>query len=77
MIRAAVLCWFGVSVFLACLFLLPRTWSPLLWIVYVPSLLWFARWTNQGQDRTRLDDRSDGNGSDGGAAGEGIAGHGR
>jgi hypothetical protein len=55
-IRAAALCWLGVSTFLACLFFVPRVWHPLLWIVYVPSLLWFIKWANRGQDRARVKD---------------------
>jgi uncharacterized membrane protein YfcA len=68
-IRAAVFCWFGVSAFLACLFLLPRRWNLLLWLVYVPSLFWFARWANDRQVRAKVEDalwaeRADGQGSD-------------
>jgi uncharacterized membrane protein YfcA len=55
-IRAAILCWFGVSAFLACLFLLPMNWRLLLWVVYLPCLLWFGRWANQRQAGARVED---------------------
>jgi hypothetical protein len=55
-IRAAALCWLGVSTFLACLFLVPSTWRPLLWVVYLPSLCWFIRWMNEGQAHARIKD---------------------
>ena len=55
-IRAAALCWLGVSAFLACLFLLPRYWGLLLWVVYPPSLFGFIRWANQRQGGARLED---------------------
>jgi hypothetical protein len=55
-IRAAILCWFGVSAFLACLFLLPMNWRLLLWVVYLPSLFWFIRWASQRQTGARLED---------------------
>lgn len=60
-IRAASLCWVGMSAFLTCLFLVPRTWSPALWIIYIPSQLWFMKWTNRGQEHARLDDRAERN----------------
>lgn len=69
-VRAAVLCWVGVSAFLTCLLLLPTTWIPLLWILFIPAQFWFIRWTNHWQDRARVDDRSDDNGLDCGVAGE-------
>ena len=55
-IRAAALCWLGVSAFLACLFLLPLYWRLLLWVVYLPSLFWFIRWANEGQAVARVED---------------------
>jgi hypothetical protein len=55
-IRAAALCWLGVSTFLACLFLVPRDWHWLLWAVYVPSHFWFMKWANRGQDHARVKD---------------------
>ncbi len=55
-IRAAVLCWLGVSDFLACLCLLPLCWRLLLWIVYLPSLFWFIKWANEGQAGARAED---------------------
>ena len=48
-IRAAALCWLGITAFLACLFLLPRPWGWLLWVVYLPALFWFIRWANRRQ----------------------------
>jgi hypothetical protein len=58
-IRAAGLCWLGISAFLACLFLVPMPWGPLLWAVYLPSLFWFMRWGNERQARARLEDSSE------------------
>ncbi len=55
-IRAAALCWLGVSAFLACLFLLPPYWRLLLWVVYLPSLFWFIKWANEGQAGARVED---------------------
>ncbi len=55
-IRAAALCWLGVSAFLACLFLLPLNWRLLLWVVYLPSLFWFIRWANERQAGARVED---------------------
>ena len=55
-IRAAALCWLGVSAFLACLLLLPLYWRLLLWVVYLPSLFWFIRWANEGQSGARVED---------------------
>ena len=55
-IRAAALCWLGVSAFLTCEFLLPRYWSLLLWVVYLPSLFWFIKWANKEQAGARLED---------------------
>ena len=48
--RRAVLCWFRASAFLVCLFLIPRTWNLLLWLIYVPSLFWFIRWVNENRE---------------------------
>jgi hypothetical protein len=55
-IRAAVLCWVGVSAFLACLLLLPFYWRSLLWVVYLPCLFWFGRWANDRQAGARVED---------------------
>ncbi len=55
-IRAAALCWLGVSAFLACLFLLPLNWRLLLWVVYLPSRFWFIRWANERQAGARVED---------------------
>ena len=55
-IRAAALCWLGVSAFLGCLFLLPMNWRLLLWVVYLPSLFWFIRWANERQAGARVED---------------------
>lgn len=55
-IRAAALCWLGVSTFLACLFLLTPPWRPLLWVVYLPSQFWLIRWMNKGQAHARIKD---------------------
>ena len=55
-IRAPVFCWLGVSAFLACLFLLPRHWGLLLWVVYLPLLFWFIGWANEGQAGARVKD---------------------
>ncbi len=54
-IRAAVLCWLGITAFLAGLFLVPRPWNLLLWVVYLPTLMLFIRWGNRGQARARAE----------------------
>jgi hypothetical protein len=56
MIRAAAVCWLGVSPFLTGLFLVPRSWQLLLWGIYLPALFWFIRRTNDGQARARVED---------------------
>ena len=56
MIRAAAVCWLGVSAFLACLLLLPMYWRLLLWVVYLPLLFWFIRWANGRQAGARVED---------------------
>ncbi len=58
-IRAAAVCWLGVSAFLACLFLLPLYWSPLLQVVCLPLHLRFIRWVNEGQARAKVEDMTD------------------
>ena len=55
-IRAAVLCWLGVSAFLTFLYLLPLPWRFLAWLVYLPLLFWFIRWGNERQSRARAED---------------------
>jgi hypothetical protein len=55
--RVAVAGWVGVSVFLACLFLLPMPWRLLLWGVYLPALCWFVRWVNERQAFAQVEDR--------------------
>ena len=55
-IRAAVLCWLGITAFLAGLFLVPRPWNILLWVVYGPALMLFIRWANRGQARARAEE---------------------
>ena len=55
-IRAAALCWLGVSAFLACLFLLRIYWGSLLWVFYLPLLFWFIRWANERQANARVED---------------------
>ncbi len=60
-IRASILCWLGVSAFLAGLFLLPLLWRSLAWVVYMPSLFWFVRWANQRQARAKVEDMTRGN----------------
>jgi hypothetical protein len=55
-VRAAALCWLGVSAFLACLFMTPMRWSPLLWLVYLPALFGFIRWGNTRQALARAED---------------------
>jgi len=55
-IRAAALCWLGVSAFLTFLFLLPLPWRFLPWLVYLPLLFWFIRWGNERQLRARAED---------------------
>ncbi len=59
MVRAAILCWLGISVFLVCLFLLPLLWRLLLWLIYTPSLFWFIRWANQRQALARVEDMAE------------------
>ena len=56
MVRAAVLCWLGITAFLAGLFLMPRPWNMLLWAVYVPALMVFIQWANLGQARARAEE---------------------
>jgi hypothetical protein len=58
-IRAAALCWLGISAFLACLFMVPVQWRVLLWVVYLPGLFWFIRWANGGQVRARVEDMTE------------------
>ncbi len=69
-IRAAALCWLGVSAFLACLFVLPLYWRLLLWVVYPPLLFWFIRWANEAQAGARAEDmtQTDPASSQGGSA---------
>jgi phosphotransferase system glucose/maltose/N-acetylglucosamine-specific IIC component len=55
-IRAAVVCWLGVTAFLVCLFLITRPWNILAWVIYIPLLFWFIRWANAGQARARVKD---------------------
>jgi hypothetical protein len=52
-VRASVICWIGVTAFLACLFLLPTAWRPLPWLVYLPLGFLFVKWMNAGQARAR------------------------
>ena len=60
MIRGAVLCWLGLTAFLAVLFLVPRPWNLLLWVVYAPALMLFVRWGNRGQARVRAEEGAPG-----------------
>jgi phosphotransferase system glucose/maltose/N-acetylglucosamine-specific IIC component len=55
-IRAAAVCWLGVTAFLVCLFLAPRPWSVLVWIIGMPLQFWFVRWANAGEARARVKD---------------------
>ena len=50
-IRAAVLFWLGSMAFLTGLFLVPRSWNLLLWVVYFPALMLFIRWVSRGLAR--------------------------
>jgi hypothetical protein len=69
MIRASILCWLGVSAFVACQLLLPLLGRTLLWLVYAPSLIWFVRWVNQRQAQAGLEDTTEAETSDGPSVG--------
>jgi hypothetical protein len=59
-IQAAALCWLGGSAFLACLVLLRSNWGSLLWVIYLPLLFWFGKWTNKGLAEARAEDMTRG-----------------
>ena len=54
--RAAVWAWVLCLGFLAGLFLIPKPWGWLMWIVYGPVLAWGIRAMNAGQFRARVAD---------------------
>ena len=59
-IRAAVLCWLGISAFLACVFVLPFPWQTLVWLVYAPCLIFFIKRWNEGQALAKAEDQGEG-----------------
>lgn len=56
MIRAAVVCWIAVLVFLVLLLWLPSPWRYLLWIPYGIALPLGIRWMNREQQRIRSEE---------------------
>lgn len=62
MIKAAVMTWIGVTLFLALLFLLPRPYNFLLWIPYAIALPLGIRWCNRRQQAIRAEEAADGGG---------------
>ena len=58
--RAAAWTWFGLSIFLAVLFLLPEPWRWLVWIPYTFILPFAIRHMNRRQNAIRESDRSNG-----------------
>ena len=49
MIRLSILGWIGITAFLAVLLVVPQPWKMVIWIIYVPALMWFIRWGNHRQ----------------------------
>src|SRR5437588_1720572 len=54
MIRAAVICWLGILLFLGAQYALPLPWSAMLWVAYVPLLFWAIQKWNRQQAQIRL-----------------------
>ena len=48
MIKASVLGWVGMLSFLIALFIVPKPWVWVIWILYGPSLAFFIVQTNRG-----------------------------
>ena len=57
-IRASLVCWAAILVFLAALFLIPTPWNFLLWLVYVPALIVGIRRFNAGAASARVEDKA-------------------
>ncbi len=55
-IRAAVIVWLGVTLFLACLFLLPFPVRFLPWLFYGPLLYWYIKTTNTKLEQAKIED---------------------
>jgi len=68
--RASAWGWILVTLFLACLFLIPKPWGWLIWLVYGPLMAWGIRAMNAGQARVRSLDAAQ---SEGGRATEDAA----
>ncbi|MEX0727585.1 MAG: hypothetical protein WD065_15015 [Planctomycetaceae bacterium] len=56
MIKAAICCWILVTAFLAGLFLIPKPYNLLLWVVYPILLTAGIMWCNKNQDRIRMEE---------------------
>ncbi len=58
MVRASIGVWFGISVFLTVLFLLPSSWRWLAWLPYPIALPLGVRYINQRQTAISESDRN-------------------
>jgi uncharacterized membrane-anchored protein len=58
MIRASVVFWVAATVFLVCLFMLPRPFNWLLWMPYMIALPMGIRWVVRRQGEIRADEAS-------------------
>jgi hypothetical protein len=64
-IRASVLCWVGVSAFLAALWFTPFPYRALLWLPYMAALPFMARAWNRRQMQIRTEESGAPGGSQG------------
>ena len=58
MVKASVVAWIGVSIFLALLFLLPHPYRWFLWIPYGPALVLGIRFANKRHAQIRAEEGS-------------------